>query len=108
MTKKATDPLLKRREQTLQEVRQMTRTVLGRYPVKVYLFGSWAKGTPSRHSDIDVGIEPMTPLPPGVLATLRERFEESHVPYRVEVVDLSAADPTFREAVVRQGIPWND
>ncbi|MBI4004287.1 MAG: nucleotidyltransferase domain-containing protein [Candidatus Omnitrophica bacterium] len=108
MARKTTDSALKRREQTLQEVRRMTRTVLGRYPVKVYLFGSWAKGTPSRYSDIDVGIEPTAPLPPGVLATLRERFEESHVPYRVEVVDLSTADPTFREAVVRQGIPWND
>ena len=108
MARKTTDSALKRCEETLQEVRRMTRTVLGRYPVKVYLFGSWAKGTPSRHSDIDVGIQPLTPLPPGVLATLRERLEESRVPYRVEVVDLSAADPMFREAVVRHGIPWND
>lgn len=108
MTTQKTDPMPKRREQTLQEVRRMTRTVLGRYPVKVYLFGSWAKGTPSRHSDIDIGVDPLSPLPPGVLAVLRERFEESHIPYRVEVVDLGATDRSFRDAVIRQGMAWND
>ena len=102
------DSVAEQRTQVLQEVRQTTRAVLGCYPVKVYLFGSWAKGNPSRHSDIDVAIDPVSPLPPGTLAMLRERFEESRIPYRVEVVDLSAADPTFREVVIRQGIPWND
>ena len=97
-----------RREQTLREVRQVTRAVLSRYPVKVYLFGSWATGTPSRHSDIDLGIDPAAPLPPGMFAELREQFEESRIPYRVEVVDLSAADPMFREHVICQGNPWND
>lgn len=86
----------------------MTRTVLGRQPVKVYLFGSWARGKPSRHSDIDIGVVPMAPLPPGTLARLRERFEESHIPYRVDVVDLGATDRAFRDAVIRQGMAWND
>lgn len=96
------------RAQILQEVRQTTRAVLNPYPVKVYLFGSWAKGSPSPHSDIDVAIDPVRPLPPGTLATLRERFEENRIPYKVDVVDLGATDRTFREAVIRQGIPWND
>ena len=102
------DSVAEQRTQVLREVRQTTRAVLGSYPVKVYLFGSWAKGSPAPHSDIDVAIDPVSPLPPGTLATLRERFEESHIPYRVEVVDLAAMDRSFREAVIRQAIPWND
>ena len=102
------DSIAEKHREVLREVRQMTRAVLSQYPVKVYLFGSWAKGRPSHHSDIDVAIDPVKPLPPGVLAMLRERFEESRIPYRVEVVDLDATDRSFRDAVVRQGIPWND
>ena len=107
MTSKTTGSNGRRRKQVLQEVQQMIHTVLGRYPINVYLFGSWARGAPSRHSDIDVGIDPITPLPPGALANLRECFEESSIPYRVEVVDLSAANMRFREAVIHQGISWN-
>ena len=102
------DSIGEKRAQVLQTVRQTTRAVLGAYPVKVYLFGSWAKGTPSRYSDIDVAVDPAGPLPPGTLAVLRERFEESRIPYRVDVVDLSTVDETFRRTVIHQAIPWND
>ena len=103
-----TDSIAQQREQSLRELRQITRAVLCGAPVRVYLFGSWATGTPSQHSDIDLAIEPLAPLPPGTLALLRERLEESRIPYRVEVVDLGAVDETFREAVIRQGVLWSD
>jgi len=93
-------------EPALQEVRGLIRQVLAAQDVDVYLFGSWVKGTHGSSSDIDIGIEPHTPLPPGTLAILRERLEESHIPYRVEVVDLTAVDEAFRAAVIREGIRW--
>lgn len=73
----------------------------------MYLFGSWARGQATAHSDIDIAVEPHRPLPAGVLADLRDLFEESHIPYRVEVVDLSKVDPCFRERVLKEGIRWN-
>lgn len=102
------DSIAEQRKQVLQQVRQTTRAVLSGCPVRVYLFGSWAKGSPSRHSDIDVAVDPVRPLPRGTLAILRERLEESRIPYRVEVVDLSTVDESFRQTVIRQAIPWND
>lgn len=92
----------------LQEIRQLTREQLKGHEVDVYLFGSWAKGTQARTSDVDLRIDAHQPLPAGTLATLRERLEENHIPYRVEVVDLSTVAPAFREAVIREGIRWND
>ncbi len=44
--------------------------------VNVYLFGSWARGEATRVSDIDLAIESETPLPPGTLARLRERWKK--------------------------------
>lgn len=91
----------------LEEVRHLVLEVLGERGAFVYLFGSWARGQATSASDIDIAVEPRNPLPPGVLADLRERLEESHIPYRVEVVDLSRADPHLRERVLKEGIRWN-
>lgn len=92
----------------LEEVREIVFEVLKAETASVYLFGSWARETPGPASDIDVAINPKTPLPPpGLLARLRELLEESNIPYRVEIVDLSLSSASFRERVLREGIPWS-
>lgn len=91
----------------LAEARAIVREVFGQQQVTVYLFGSWARGKASSCSDIDLAVESPAPLPRGALARLRERLEESHIPYRVEVVDLRAADLAFRERVHQEGIAWS-
>jgi predicted nucleotidyltransferase len=95
-------------DQVLDEVRRIIREVLGEAKVTVYLFGSWARGDATSVSDIDLAIEPHDPLPPGTLARLRERLEDSRVPYRVEVVDLTEADPALRRRIVAEGVSWSD
>ncbi len=55
-------------------------------------------------SDIDVAILPLNPLPPGLLSSIRESLEESLVPFTVDVIDLSQAEPAFKERVEREGI----
>lgn len=92
----------------LDDIRRILREVVGGREVAVYLFGSWARGDATPISDIDLAIDAPTPLPPGTLARLRERLEESSVPYRVEVVDLKDADPAFRQRVLEEGLLWSD
>jgi hypothetical protein len=55
-----------------------------------------------------VAIEPHATLAPGVLASLRERLDESHVPYRVEIVDLNDAAPSLRRRVLEEGMRWRE
>ena len=92
----------------LEQVRRIVMEVVGKGKARVYLFGSWARGEATSLSDLDVAIEPHTTLPPGTLARLRERLEESHVPYRVDVVDLRRATSAFRRRVLEEGIQWSD
>lgn len=94
--------------EALDEVRLILREVLGEGTAAIYLFGSWARGEATSLSDIDLAIEARVPLAPGTLARLRERLEESRVPYRIEVVDLNAVDPAFRQRVLAEGIRWSD
>lgn len=91
----------------LQAVRALVMDELRDLKVRTYLFGSWARGTPKRTSDVDIAVEPLEALPPGALARLRERLEESTIPYRVEVVDLSSADDGFRQRIKEEGILWS-
>jgi uncharacterized protein len=91
----------------LDEVHRIAREVLSPSGAEVILFGSAASGRFGALSDIDLAVDPVGPLPPGLLPTLRERLEESHVPYRVDVVDLSAVDPAFRERVLAEGVRWS-
>lgn len=53
-----------------------------------------------------MAIDPLEPLPVAMLARLREALEESTIPYRVDVVDLSEADAAFRDRVHREGVVW--
>lgn len=94
------------RARALQRVRTIAHEVLRGHAVRVYLFGSSVSGRVHRSSDIDLAIDPVGPLPPALLAELRERLEESDVPYDVDVVDLSKASPEIRASVQREGLRW--
>ncbi|RMG21993.1 MAG: nucleotidyltransferase domain-containing protein [Methanobacteriota archaeon] len=77
--------------------------------VKVWLFGSRARGDATATSDIDLALLPeANDLPADWLARLRELLEESHVPWHVDVVDLREADMELKRAVMREDILWSD
>jgi predicted nucleotidyltransferase len=96
----ATDTLI------VERVKDIVRRALGGRRADVYLFGSWAHARHRPTSDIDVAIETAEPLAPGALAALRDALEESTIPYRVDVVDLTEVDPGFRDRVRQEGILW--
>jgi len=91
----------------LEEARRIALSVLAGRPARVYLFGSRAWGGASRRSDIDVGVLADRPLDPALMSALREAFEESRIPFHVDVVDLGTVDEQFRNKVVREGIEWH-
>jgi len=95
-----------REHSVLDRVRSIVAEALAGQPAEVYLFGSWATGRQRRSSDIDVAIEPKGALATGTLARVREALEESTVPYRVDVADLSQCAPDFRQRVRHEGIKW--
>jgi len=94
------------RQRALDTVRRIVFDRLAGHPARVYLFGSCARGDARRWSDIDVAIEPLEPLPGGVLSDITEELEESTVPYYVDVVDLTTTRPEFRDDVKREGVEW--
>lgn len=64
--------------------------------VEVSVFGSRVTGRAKKHSDLDLALQAAQPMEWRHLARLREAFEESDLPFRVDVVDWAACSAQFK------------
>ena len=94
------------RERALSRVRELILSEIGDAPAAVYLIGSCARGEAVTSSDIDVAIDPRPGFPRYLIAGIREALEESTIPYKVEVADLSVSGREFRERVMQGAVTW--
>lgn len=76
--------------------------------VKIILFGSRARGEGVPSSDVDIGIIPLVELEDKELAILRERIEDSNIPYKVEIVNFSEVSKDFKKSALKEAIVWKD
>ena len=67
--------------------------------VSIAVFGSRATGKSRRYSDLDLAVQGEGPLPPSLLADLAEAFDESDLPWKVDLIDWAAATEGFRQMV---------
>ena len=72
---------------------------------KAWVFGSRANWTTKDSSDLDLAVEGAASLDHGVMVGLEIAFEESDLPYTVDVVDLNGVSHTFRQIVEGQRVP---
>lgn len=70
------------------------------------LFGSRARGDARRASDIDLALVGTRSFSPVELAIVRDALENSRIPFRVDLVDYSAAPAALRATIDREGIAW--
>ena len=64
--------------------------------VEVSVFGSRVTGRAKKHSDLDLALQGAQPLDWRLLASLREAFEESDLPFRVDLVNWSSCSALFK------------
>ena len=95
------------RRDVLTQTRQIAAERLGGFGGRVFLFGSWARGEERGTSDIDLGILCEEPTGRGLIAELQSDYDESTIPYRVEVVDLRTVGDGFRAKVLAEGVEWS-
>ena len=90
--------------------RRIVLEILGAHlpaTAKVWVFGSRATGRARRYSDLDLAIDAGRELTLDEFAILAEAFSDSDLPYRVDVVDWSATDESFRCLIVAERAPLN-
>lgn len=96
------------KHEILEQVKSIVFKYLQSRPVTVYLYGSWARGEEKKTSDIDIAILSKQGLPVHIIMEIRDALEESTVPYRVDVVDLSKVDEKIKQKVLEEGVIWKD
>ncbi|MDE2747617.1 MAG: restriction endonuclease subunit S [Chloroflexota bacterium] len=73
--------------------------------VKVWVFGSRANWTTKDSSDLDLALEGEGKLSHKVLGALKDAFEDSSLPYTVDVVDFNRIGDAFKQIVELQRTP---
>jgi predicted nucleotidyltransferase len=84
------------------------RTVLDVYlppGATVWIFGSRATGRARQYSDVDLALEDEGPLNLDLLGRLKDALSESDLTIKVDLVDLQAVDPAFRQIIESQMVP---
>jgi predicted nucleotidyltransferase len=72
--------------------------------VTVSVFGSRATGRARRYSDLDLSIDAGRPLTRDETAALADAFEESDLPWRVDLIDLHMVSEAFRGVIARDAL----
>jgi len=75
----------------------IVKNILSKYPYTFYAFGSRARGNPKPLSDLDLCFFDTIPI--NVLAHIDEDFEESDLPFKVDIVDWNKCSETFRTMI---------
>ena len=85
---------------------EIVRAILEKHvpQYEVWAFGSRAKWTAKEFSDLDLAIITEKPLPVKVNAELSEAFEESDLPYKVDVVDWAVTGEGFKRIISQQKV----
>jgi predicted nucleotidyltransferase len=78
----------KRHEDIVQEI-------LKPYPYEFYAFGSRVKGTNRKFSDLDLCY--MVDIPFRDLRKITQAFEDSTLPFKVDIVNYSRCNKSFQE-----------
>ena len=72
----------------------------------IYLFGSRARGTQSKWSDIDIAVDARHPISRFVLGEIMSIFEASNILYKIQVVDINSVNEAMKTSILRDRVLW--
>lgn len=85
---------------TPSHLEQIRRIFAGVLPGAVWrIFGSRARGTNRPFSDVDILINSGRIIPLATMGELRESFETSNLPFRVDLVDEHTVSREFLQQI---------
>ena len=76
---------------------KIVKAILAKYPYAFYAFGSRARGNPKQLSDLDICF--FENIPWNIRAHIDEDFENSDLPFTVDVIDWNSCDEGFQNII---------
>lgn len=71
---------------------------------KVWVFGSRARVAKKLYSDLDLAIDAGQPLAAEIITDLTFDFEESDLPYKVDIVDWQTISSEFKTLIEKEKV----
>ena len=75
------------------------KKILKGYPYEFYYYGSRVKGDYTKASDLDILVKSKDTVDYLLLAVLEREFNESKIPYRINLSDYSQMDKSFYKLI---------
>ncbi|OGK30322.1 hypothetical protein A3D08_03600 [Candidatus Roizmanbacteria bacterium RIFCSPHIGHO2_02_FULL_43_11] len=94
-------------EKILNEIRHILFSHIDKNVSKAFVFGSWSNETARKFSDVDIGIESEQEIDLRTVGEIREDFDNSSLPYVIEIVDFSTVSEKFKSIAKKTQIPLN-
>jgi uncharacterized protein len=76
---------------------KILQSILSRFPYTFYAFGSRVTGAHKQFSDLDLCV--MEDLADQVKSELTEAFEESNLPFKVDIIEWNKISDDFRDLI---------
>lgn len=73
--------------------------IIKKYKYKFYAFGSRVKGTQKELSDLDLFYK--DEIPGNIIDHIKEDFEESDLPFIVDIIDYNLCSDSFKRKIYR-------
>ena len=93
-------------ESIIERIKTIVLEYLEDEEVRIGVFGSRVKGSQRKGSDIDIAVIPKNRWNETKLTLLRERLENSNIPWKVDLVDFSKVDEEFKSFTSKNMILW--
>ncbi len=88
------------------EIEVIKGIVLKHLPcVKIMAFGSRVNGQAKPHSDLDIALDNNGKISGLILAQIENDFEESSLPFRVDIIDWHHISQEFKELILNKCKP---
>jgi predicted nucleotidyltransferase len=90
----------------ISSIKKIIKAYIRQPGVKAFIFGSRAHKSAAKWSDIDIGLDG-DPLSLETFNALLEAFEESDLPYKVDLVAFQHVSEEFKKIAYTSIIPLN-
>ncbi|MEI8128151.1 MAG: nucleotidyltransferase domain-containing protein [bacterium] len=83
----------------LEHVKSIINSHLQDPSLKIYVFGSRARGNAKKYSDLDIALQAESKIEVNKMSKIEIELEETTIPYKVDVIDLNNISDTFRKCI---------
>ena len=92
----------------LTQLKKLVLDELKSQNVKIFMFGSRARGDNYIGSDVDIGLIPKDKIDSNKVSLLKEKIENSNIPYKVQIVNFKEVSERFKNEAMKDIEIWKD